>query len=410
MQVLKNSSIAVGLEWTLHDSISEARKAAAGKKKILVVRKVISGECVQGICNKPFKAQKLQAGALLVAAIAKDALIYHSLGNGMVWVCAIREGIPLHGFDVVVDEKLAKETLAEVMSYVPLAEIYGDTAGAKGSIENLFAQITPWHKKAAVLASNGSPVFILALLVGLLLMGALVMFGYQYYVKKMASGNTSSIMQSEEEKRRIKQVFEADVAKARLIFWHARSPSRQFAIWYDVLRTLPVSVNGWTPSAFNCDISTCKVTWRRDSRALPSTVANLPGTAPPQSFNPDIKERITTFTLDQLELVTHTQGTPQSDQYLLDVGASSALFKLVLNPSQTGVNVAPPSGAQDFVAVTLGQEGGWKATGTNLLLGPVFLNKIALPGVVLNALSIKNLTLSKPPYMIELEGRYRVGS
>src|SRR4051812_21513372 len=129
MQVLKNSSIAVGIEWTLHDSIAEAKKAAAGKRNVLVVRKVISGECVQGVCKAPGKSRKLQAGALLLASVAKDVLVYHSLGDGNAWVCAIREGIPLHGFDVVVDEKSAKSTLAEVMSYVPLAAIYGDTPG-----------------------------------------------------------------------------------------------------------------------------------------------------------------------------------------------------------------------------------------------------------------------------------------
>ncbi len=117
MRVLNNSSVAVGIEWTLHESLAQAKKAVAGKKKILVARKTISGECVQGICVAAPKAAKLQAGALLAAAVANDVLIYHNLGDGNAWVCAVREGIPLHGFDLVADEESAKVTLAGTAGY-----------------------------------------------------------------------------------------------------------------------------------------------------------------------------------------------------------------------------------------------------------------------------------------------------
>lgn len=411
MQVLKNSSIAIGIEWTLHDSIADARKAAAGKGKVLAVRKIIAGECVQGVCSAPSKAKRLQAGALLVAAAANDALVYESLGNGLAWVCAIREGIPLHGFDVVVDENSAKATLAEVMSYVPAAAVYGNNPGAKCSLDDLLSQLGAADRKAATLSAPSSPVTVIALAAVLVGLGGIALFAYRYFDQQNAGQASSAIQwQSAEEARRAQESFNAEVAQARLQFWHARSPSRQFALWYDVLRSLPVSANGWTPSTFTCDLAACQVVWKRDPRALPSAVADLPGGAGQQAFNPALNESTTSFSLAAFDPVAHAEGAARIDRYLADVGVNVSQYKLVLNPSQTAVTIAPPAGVQGVAAQTIGQEGAWRATGGNPLLAPEFLRRIELPGVALNAISIKNLNLGRPQYTIELEGRYRVGS
>lgn len=410
MQVLKNSSIAVGLEWTLHDTVSEAKKAVAGKRNILVARKVIFGECVQGICKTPVKNKKLQAGALLAAAAANDVLIFHSLGDGNVWVCAVREGIPLHGFDVVVDENSAKAKLSEVMSYIPTAAVYGDLSGAKGSLADLFADLTSADKKAAALAAPDNPVVIVTLVAVIVVLGTAATFMYRYFENR-TSDPIARQMQNNEEMRRAKMAFENEVKQARQSFWDARSPSRQFDVWYEVLRSLPVSVNGWTPSALNCDFADCKVTWKRDDRALFSAVANLPGTAIAQPFSPSLKEAITSFALPKLVPIHHAGGVQQTDVYIQDVGVNVMnQYKVVLTAAQTPVTVTPPAGTQGFEPVTLGQERAWKATGTNPLLMPEFLERIELPGVVLTGISIKNINLSKSQYTIELEGRYRVGS
>ncbi|QAU35250.1 type 4b pilus protein PilO2 [Janthinobacterium sp. 17J80-10] len=411
MQVLKNSSIAIGIEWTLHDSVADARKVATAKGKVLAVRKIIAGECVQGICTAPPKSKKLQAGALLVAAAANDALVYESLGNGLAWVCAIREGIPLHGFDVVVDEDSAKSTLAEVMSYVPAAAIYGNTTGAKCTLDELFAQLNAADKKAATLSAPSSLVTVIALAAILVLLGAAALFVYRHLQQKTSGeASTARQWQSAEEVRRAQEAFNAEVAQARLRFWHARSPTRQFALWYDVLRSLPVSANGWTPSTFTCDLASCQVVWKRDARALPSAAANLPGSASPQAFNPALNESTTSFPLGAFDSVTHSEGMTKIDRYLLDVGVNVNPFRLILDQSQTAVTVTPPAGVEGVTAQTIGQEGVWRATGSNPLLAPGFLHRIELPGVALNAISIKNLNLGRPQYTIELEGRYRVGS
>lgn len=411
MQVLKNSSIAIGIEWTLHDSVADARKAAAIKGKVLSVRKIISGECVQGVCAVPPKSKKLQAGALLVAAAASDALVYESLGNGLAWVCAIREGIPLHGFDVVVDEDSAKSTLAEVMSYVPAAAIYGNNTGAKCTLDELFAQLSAADRKAATLSPSSSPVTVIALAAVLVLLGGTALFMYRHFEQKSAGeASTASQWQSAEEVRRAQEAFNAEVAQAKLRFWHARSPTRQFALWYDVLRSLPVSANGWTPSSFTCDLAACQVVWKRDARALPSDSGNLPGSASPQAFNPAKNESTTSFALAAFDTVTHADGMSRIDRYLLDVGVSANPYRLVLDPSQAAVTVTPPAGVEGLAAQTIGQEGVWRATGSNPLLAPGFLQRIELPGVALTAMSIKNLNLGRPQYTIELEGRYRVGS
>ncbi|MBI1891895.1 MAG: type 4b pilus protein PilO2 [Burkholderiales bacterium] len=410
MQVLKNSSIAVGLEWTLHDTVSEAKKAVAGKSNILLARKVISGECVQGICKTPVKNKKLQAGALLAAAAANDVLIFHSLGDGNVWVCAVREGIPLHGFDVVVDENSAKAKFAEVMSYVPTAAVYGDLSGAKGSLADLFADLTSADKKAAALAAPDNPVVIVTLVAIIVVLGTAATFMYRFFENKTADPIARQ-MQNNEETRRARMAFENEIKRARQDFWHAPSPSRQFDVWYELLHSLPVSVNGWTPSAFNCDAAVCKVTWKRDDRALFAAVADLPGTPVPQPFNAAMKESVTSFALSNVAATSHGGGRPGTDHYIRDVGISIMnQYRVVLATTEKQVTVAPPAGSQGMAPVVIGQERGWKATGSNPLLASDFLERIEWPGVVLSTISIKNLNLGRPQYTIELEGRYRVGS
>lgn len=411
MQILKNSSIAVGIEWTLHESLTQAKKAAAGKKKILVARKVISGECVQGIYKSSRKTGKLQAGALLAAAVASDVLIYHSLGDGNAWLCAVREGIPLHGFDLVAEEESAKVTLAEVMSYVPTADIYGDVPGAKGTLEELLVHLTPKDRKAAELKVPDSPVFTLVLVGIILLLAAIALFGYPLFNKAMDGYQASAAQQRKaEELRQIKIAFDAEVAQQKDVFWHAASPTQQFQDWYAVLRTLPVSVEGWTPSSFNCDVNACLVSWKRDFRALPSATVHLPGEGSAQAFNPALQEVSTRFPIKTLALSSHAQGIAEPDKYLLDLAINPTPFLLNLPPTQTPVTVTPPPGVEGLMPVTLGREGQWRLSGANPLLLPQYLGKLELPGVVLNKISIKSLNLGRPQYLIELEGRYRVGN
>lgn len=409
MQVLKNSGIAVGIEWTLHESLAQAKKAVSGKKKILVARKIISGECVQGVCPLPAKPKKLHAGALMAAAVANDVLIYHRLDNDQAWVCAVREGIPLHGFDVVADEESAKVTLAEVMSYVPTADIYGDIPGAKGSLDELFAQLSPKDKKAVALNPPSSPVALLLLLVVFLLLAAVVVVGYPL-LKNALSGPAKLQLQSEEELKKARLLFEAQVAEQRRTFWHARSPAQQFVLWYDVLRTLPVAVEGWKPGVFRCDPEACQVTWKREAQALYSPAVRLPGKGGELPFNPALMEMTTTFPLNKTEAVPHVLGVGATDKYLLDLSVNKNPFTLTLDASQSPVTVSPSPGVQGLAPVTIGREGKWRLAGGNPLLLPEFLGKVTLPGVVLSTLSIKSLNLGRPQYLIELEGRYRVGN
>lgn len=407
MQILKNSPIVVGLEWTLYESLAEAKKAVAGKK-ILLARRIISGECVQGVCKAPHKGKKLQAGALLAAAAANDVLIYHSLGDGNAWVCAVREGIPLHGFDLVAEEESAKVTLAEVMSYVPTADIYGDIPGARGSLDELLAKVPAAARKSAQLSPPGSSAVLALLLVVVLLLLAVAVVGF-FLLQKSADQAPSLSLKNEEEFRRVKAAFEAKVAAERRVFWHASPPRQQFVRWYDCLRNLPVSSEGWTASVVKCTPEACQVTWKREARALYSPQVRLPGHSG-APFDPALKEATTRFPMVQNEILAYAQGAPDTEKFLMDVSINPGLFKLTLNPSRTPITVAPPAGVQGLSPVTLGQEVNWKLEATNPLILPELLSQIELPGVTLNSMAITNLTLARPPYKIELEGRYRVGN
>lgn len=411
MRILDKTSIAIGIEWTLHESLAQAKRAIAGKKKILVARKVISGECVQGFCAASAKGGKLQAGALLVAAAANDALVYHALGDGNAWVCAIREGIPLHGFDVVADEETAKTTLAEVMSYVPSADIYGDIPGARGSLGELLSHLSAKDKKAATLGKPESIATVVLLMLAILALAGAAYFGFTHFRNLSSLADSSSLqMRNEEELRKAKADFEAEVATKRATFWHSRALLPQFSLWFEVLHRLPVSANGWVPSALNCDLNSCQVGWKRDPLALPSDVAKLPGKGADTAFNPLRNDATTSFALGTLDPMPHAQGPTDIDRYLVDLRVRVPTIALTVEANRTSLTVIPPKDVPGLVAVMLGQEGGWKAVSSNVAALPALLEKLEQPGVTLTRLKIANLTLSRPYYQIDLEGRYRVGN
>jgi hypothetical protein len=67
------------------------------------------------IAFKPQRGSKLFSAALCVASAVKNAIVLEPLGQGIVWLCVIKEGVPVVGFDELLssDEVDARVELCQ---------------------------------------------------------------------------------------------------------------------------------------------------------------------------------------------------------------------------------------------------------------------------------------------------------
>lgn len=114
-----NLHFAFGMEWAISHAKEESRqlKSRLRSTNSLYVCKAVKerGKEVTsqwwfGVFHSQFNAQshpvpkKVYSAALCMAAMVQEAIIVHPLAEGFVWLCVIKAGLPVVGFDVLVPE------------------------------------------------------------------------------------------------------------------------------------------------------------------------------------------------------------------------------------------------------------------------------------------------------------------
>jgi hypothetical protein len=420
---LISQDIVVGLDWTLHESIEVARRAVAKQKRSLVARKIVAGECAQAVCT-PSRLIKSGArpGALLASLAQNDVLILQPLGNDESWVCAVRDGLPLHGFDLVTDTQSANNLLAEAMSYVPSASLWGDVPGSKGSISDLFDQVSlAESKKIALRPARYGLLKILFGLVAFFLVLTILLIAFKLWgaiserniASKAAEGKLLDAEQTQRMLEQKQREFDAAVATAKASLWFSKPVTGQFALWKDVLRKLPFGHQGWIPNSVICELNSCTVTWDRSPLAIRSTRATLPGVLI-DGGTPDVA--LTQIAIPPLDTVSHTTPSDGIARYLSDVAVYGAppLVSSTVAPPSRPMTVVPPVELTGASPVVIGSEGDWRISSANLAALHAVLNHLDLAGVNAKKLSVSNLGRSFIPGAVGpdilIEGSYRVES
>lgn len=415
MEIIRDLSLAVGLEWVLYDSGKEAKSALKGAKGAVYVRRISGGECVQAVAKRsdfPKKAfGKYRAGALMVASVVPNALVCHQISDDKYWVCAIRDGIPLHGYDSVVNESEAHALLGEAMSYVQNAEVIGAITGATKTVPEILASIDKKTAKSCGFAESGIPVVPIFLAL-VLLAGSYVGFVSVTNLienarkEKTIAEMIAAQMRSEEEKRRMLEKAKADyrakVAQARNEFFDTVFPSQQFRLWSDLVRSLPLSHGGWLVSSVECNQNECNVKWfRKDIRAPLSMGETLPGEV--VSATPD--EIVRRVPLPKLDTV-HSSAYPDLIRFVNDVPSLAGWLKGTSARIDAQLQtVTLPAPAEGITAETIGREGSWSISGSVEHVATV-LGKMDLPGVFIVTAKFGSFK-NGVPSNIEVAGKYR---
>src|SRR5689334_21338326 len=96
----------IGADWRLAATKSDTAKFVRGHA-LAVALPDAAGEVVSAL-SKAFakdhggRKRAVMSGTAIVAAVERDAVIYHALGDGRTWTAAVKDGAPLPGCDQLV--------------------------------------------------------------------------------------------------------------------------------------------------------------------------------------------------------------------------------------------------------------------------------------------------------------------
>lgn len=400
MQLLDHN-LVIGIDWQKHPSKAAARQALTSLRRDTVVAGMAcDDEYVEGVVSG-FGGGVFQkaryAGALLIGGIEPTISIHHTLPDGLVWVCAVSGGIPLHGYDTVVDGYTARSMLSELRSLFPDMAVVGDAPGAISTMEQFLKRRNAKLLRAARLRSPYEPLAYGAIVLLLAALSGLAWHAWQTHQAEQAAllqaeqdAALAQARAAREAKRLLAREKAIEAAKAGL--FDTVPPLAQFGLWHDVLRQLPVSVEGWRPSAMSCQVDRCTVAWTLAEGGVPSSFSALPGEAGGAMEGKVVN---TSYPLTLLAAVPQaTAERIDLSRYLSDLSATLTTTDVKLTVGGQGALITPqiaPELAAGAPLQPVAREGSITLEADSALAAAVFLERLDLPGVSLKSLRVEGL-------------------
>lgn len=402
-----HKNLVIGLNWSYYDN-TKAAKAAVPRPSPWIARLANEKECVQALVPTENGSKKYMAGALILAATGNSVAIFQHIDAETVWVCAASNGLPLIGFDAVLPTHDALELLQGIEDALGKISIYGDGAGAVGSVDDLIDITSNKSIKASHLFRESIAPIIIG--VGVILVTC-TLGGTYYYISKVQKERAEQEMiaaaqiAAAQAAEQAKKALEAHIASAQQSFNSYPSLSLTLSGWVSIFKGLPLSQDGWSPSELFCQPSDCKVTWKRNKSAPISTYTKLIGANHSLVTN---EEASTTISLPS-DIQRVTGLAPKSlPDYLRDFSftTNDAYIFSYTDPSPffTGV----PDGQDLSLQKAIGGEGTFKITTKSTIDLAVAVSRIRSVGFHATDMKITAITPLRTTIGIELNGRYRV--
>lgn len=212
------------------------------------------------------------SGAGMVAAGAKGRtlVLLESIGEDRIWLCAVRNGSPQPGFDVVVQADqvpgLLKQ-LADIAEFKVVSTAFEDVDEASD-----YAALTAGLKPLMVRQLVGVSSAVKLAGVGVVLVLCLGIGGWtlmQQMERQRALDTLAQMNQAqadsrkrEEEARRLAAAAAAEAAVASRVT-ALPSPLDQVTSWLGSFDDAPSAVKGWKMSQVKCASAECQILWSR---------------------------------------------------------------------------------------------------------------------------------------------------
>lgn len=167
-----NFQLAIGGEWFLPASKTDAAEFLARHKKSRVMDGTAAGERVIGAFDNVKERGKVYAGAMLVASIEPNCIIFHQIDENTVWFAAIKDGIPLGDFDKVTTRDAANQLMTDVVSFNPTATVIGTLQSSSLSVEAILGRVDPKQAAKLIIKNKRSQAIRIALVLIVLFGGS----------------------------------------------------------------------------------------------------------------------------------------------------------------------------------------------------------------------------------------------
>lgn len=308
--VLGGRTVLVGLNWKVIAKAGQARKrdikqacADSGFKFGLVIDGSEESAAI-GMCAK--KTDLPAAAALLAAANAssdkansfgdsessRNWIVVEKISGGdkaeQYWMCAIADGLPVPGTDVVDDLAVISARLAELVEIFESVNIFSVeqeileyVAGVSPAFEKSFDELTAGvavNKAVKPQKVIGVPDAVIAAGV-VVAVGVMGVVGFNIYSEQQAAAQKKAALlrrqqmdaatraqeaaaQSLEYQKTIANALQE--AQNRVMSALAMNPDSMMRAWGKALAGLPLNHGGWQLVGARCDSAQCVITLKRD--------------------------------------------------------------------------------------------------------------------------------------------------
>lgn len=273
--------VAIGMEWhLLTGATSESREIETIAKSLgvrfgCVARNDGGTVAVLGTYEGTSGSKLVSGAAWLAKAVGKEAvLLVEDRGNGYAWVCLARMGMPVPGFDQVVQEDRVHELIGKAMASGDV-EIYSTFASVSqypNAQPRSFAEAVQDVEPPAIKQIQGLPPFVGPIAV-LLTLGVLTYFGATTYIDKtrrnaaaealMSLNAEQSRNQAELEKREQEAHRKKGIAVVNEQVLARSGAKNRLESYTAVVSSLPMNVPGWQMSGYKCEDDLCRVKFER---------------------------------------------------------------------------------------------------------------------------------------------------
>lgn len=372
------------------------------------------------------------SGAGMVAAGAKgrSLVLLEAVGDDRIWLCAVRNGSPQPGFDVVVHPDKVPELLAQLSEIAEFKVVSSAFEDVDESSD--YAALTSGIKPLMVRQLVGVSSAVKLAGVGVLLVLGLGIGGWslmQQMERQRALDALAMINQAqaesqrrEAEAHRLAAVAAAEAAVATRVT-ALPAPLDQVTNWLGSFDEAPSAVKGWKMAQVKCSSAECQIFW---SRTPIGTTSDFIAHAVNSGWRVTSSEfdKITTVVANPSGPAVARNGSardvPSAEtavpelmttlQRLSLVGVQSLVKQAspVTSPAQAGAQAAPPPPAGASAANALAAASPWKVGALNLSGHRFFELREAAEFINYPNVSIASMTINFENQTWNMEGTYAV--
>jgi|GEM_PF-4738874 len=381
-------AVAVGIDWLNpgKSEVSGVTKKHGGQARVHIDRKPY--QIWLGF-HEPVKGD-VYAAAPLVGLVVSNAVILFPITEDLVWVCMVRDGMPAALHDLILPTEEGRNKAREWHSmYGNDLEMVGDVPGASMGIDDILLRIEDQVAQKTIKKKQLAEFRLhnprsAGRRVGFAVLGALIacsaFFAWQHHLnqQKAQRDQENIAMQAAQAAFLAMQGkmgaqaniqtqianFQQQVESSRKEQANRVDPAQLWGRAAHLRRSLGVSIRGYLPQEFECDVQQCRVKWNgAGDDVLVGDKLSLPNVEP--NYMPD-RNAVSNFPFDPALVVSpmpaRADAIVSAEQlHFWLYSAISQRFPGVTFDASQPVTLTPPQGS-GLQPVVVGEVGKWHAT------------------------------------------------